>query len=63
MIRSSNGLVTAAQLGEDVQRDHNSDVNEAHDHDGGRPELPAGGVLCKECKLVSLTLSGALLTG
>jgi len=46
-----------------VQRDHDSDVNKANDHDSSRPELPAGSVLCKECKLVSLTLSVALLTG
>ena len=59
--RCSCGLA-ATQLGEDVQGDHDPDVNEAKQHDRRGPELPAGSVLCKECKLVSLILCVALLS-
>ena len=46
-----------------MERHYNADVNQAHEHDGSGCELPAGSVLCKECKLVSLALRGALLIG
>jgi hypothetical protein len=44
-----------------VERHYNADVNEAQEHDSSGCELPAGSVFCKECKLVSLALRGALL--
>ena len=58
---SSWCLAASAQLWENVQRNHYADVNQAHDHNGGRPKLPAGSIFWKECKLVSLTLGIALL--
>ena len=62
LTRCACRLLGSAQLGEDVERHYNADVNEAQKHDGSGCELPAGSVLCKECKLVSLVLRSSLLT-
>ena len=45
-----------------MERNYNTDVNEAQEHDCSGCELPSGSILCKECKLVSLVLRGTLLT-
>jgi hypothetical protein len=62
LARGSSWLLAASELREDVERHHNANVDEAKQHHRGGPELPAGSVLCKECKLVSLVLRSSLLT-